>query len=167
MLELDKFGEWKTGRYRDIFLDDEGKTIVLFTRNGGGNRECEYFTDPEEIEKCEGCDWWNKDTCPARACVVLKKHPYYIEDWDDDFDCTYAYFKFRVPEQHRELSEKLYKLQGAPGSVSEKFEGILKEIKSMSREELERDPRFQPIVAILKHITGEQRALKEASEGAT
>jgi len=68
MLELDEFGEWKTGRYRDIFLDEGGKVILLYTRNGGGNRECDTFTASEDIEKCQGCDWWDKDTCPARAC---------------------------------------------------------------------------------------------------
>jgi len=155
MLELDEFGEWKTGRYRDIFLDEGGKVILLYTRNGGGNRECDTFTAPEDIEKCQGCDWWDKDTCPARACVVLKKHPCYIEDWDDDFDPTYAYFKFKVPEKYRELAEKLFKWQGTPKTISQKFDEITKEIKSKSREELEKDPRFKPLIEALKRILEE------------
>jgi len=112
ILELDEFGEWKTGRFRDAFLVDE-KTIIIYTRNGDGNRECVKNLSPEEIEKCSGCYIWGykADLCPARACIVLKKHPCYIEDWDDEEDKTYAFFKFRVPKKYERLAKELYILQ--------------------------------------------------------
>ena len=65
------------GRFRNVWVDkdDEGKTrIAVYTRNGGDNRD-EY-----------------QGTFDA-----LSEHPQYIEDRDDDFDCTYAMIYFRPP----------------------------------------------------------------------
>lgn len=55
---------------------DEQNVISVYTRVGGGNRE-EY---QEEIN-------------------TLRKSKYYIEDYDDDFDTTYATFIFSVPKK--------------------------------------------------------------------
>jgi hypothetical protein len=58
------------GRFRDCFLQktDEGDVrIVVYTRNGGGNRD-DY----------------------AQITSDLQAHPEYVTDFDDDFDCTYA-----------------------------------------------------------------------------
>ena len=69
------------GRYRDCYLD--GDKIVIYTRNGGGNRD-EYDYIFEE----------------------LSEHPNYISDEDDDFDCTYARIYFSFPEKFKaELTE--------------------------------------------------------------
>jgi len=152
MLELDEFGEWSSGRYRDLFLKDEN-TIILYTRNGAGNRECVEMKNDMEIENCSGCLFWDAYTCPARACVILPKHPYYVRDWDDDFDPTYAYFLFRVPEKYKEIAKILYEIQGcSPLTVSERFDGIVKEIRSMSKDEIANDPRFKPMIKILEDI---------------
>lgn len=82
-------------RFRDCYLD--GDQIVIYTRTGGGNRDfyedeetCrsnypEYFQKKEDAPKGP----WNAD---------LRKSKYYQSDEDDDFDSTYAYFRFRVPE---------------------------------------------------------------------
>jgi hypothetical protein len=59
------------GRFRNVYMEDG--YIVVFTRNGGGNRD-DYF--PE----------WVTD------------HPWYSHDADDDFDCTYANIYFKVPD---------------------------------------------------------------------
>jgi hypothetical protein len=67
------------GRFRDCFLQktDEGEVrIVIYTRNGGGNRDA-Y----EEVTK------------------NLQAHPEYVTDFDDDFDCTYASYVFKVPDK--------------------------------------------------------------------
>lgn len=73
-------------RFRDCFVDREGDEpqIHLYTRIGGGNRE-DYR---EEIDE-------------------LTSHPNYISDEDDDFDCTYATFKFSVPEEWKEDFRKI------------------------------------------------------------
>lgn len=61
-------------RFRDCFIED-GK-IRVYTRTGGGNRE-EYEVQNQE----------------------LRDMPTFIRDWDDEEDCTYAYFEFSVPEE--------------------------------------------------------------------
>ena len=69
------------GRYRDCYLDND--KIVIYTRNGGGNRD-EYYYIFEE----------------------LSEHPNYISDEDDYFDCTYARIYFSFPERFKaELTE--------------------------------------------------------------
>jgi len=72
----------KIARFRDCFLQEE--KVIIFTRLGGGNRE--YYQ--KEIEQ-------------------LRNNPYYITDYDDDFDCTYAYFEFVIPDKWREDIEKI------------------------------------------------------------
>ncbi len=63
-------------RFRDCMLVDG--MICIHTRTGGGNRE-EYEGDN----------------------AALAEHPLYISDSDDDFDCTYANFFYRYPEEYR------------------------------------------------------------------
>ena len=76
ILDIDQDNsKWESGRFRDIYLDSKGEKIILLTRNGGGNRES-YF--PDEI----------------------RNHPDYLCDYDDDFDCTYAYIEFSIPQGH-------------------------------------------------------------------
>lgn len=65
-------------RYRDIWWD--GEHINLHTRTGGGNRE-EYEAENDGL------------------CA----HPQYVSDADDDFDSTYADFKFKLPEKFEHL----------------------------------------------------------------
>lgn len=75
------------GRFRDIYLAkgaDGAPRVVVFTRNGGGNRE-----DHEAITD------------------ALRAHPLYVTDYDDDFDCTYASYEFRVPDVWRAAAEGL------------------------------------------------------------
>ena len=65
------------GRFRDAYYEktDDGGKIIVYTRNGGGNRE-DYQEVFDEMET----------------------HPLFIKEYDDDFDCTYAYFEFNAPE---------------------------------------------------------------------
>jgi hypothetical protein len=73
------------GRFRDCYIS--GDKIVLYTRNGGGNRE-DY----------------------QHVFDSLSKHPNYITDYDDDFDCTYASIEFSFPDEYKDdltaLSQK-------------------------------------------------------------
>lgn len=64
-------------RFRDCWI--VGEKIVIFTRTGGGNRE----------------DYPN---------TALVNHPLYLYDEDDDFDQTYAYYYFAIPEM-REVQD--------------------------------------------------------------
>lgn len=72
------------GRYRDIYLNPEGDTITVLTRLGGLNRK-DY---EEEINK-------------------IKKNELYIKDYDDEYDNTYAYFEFKVPEKYSKMCKTI------------------------------------------------------------
>ncbi len=84
-------------RFRDAYLDDkvEGDpTFVVFTRTGGGNRQTYELNDPEHTP--EGP--YNDD---------IRRMPGYIDDFDDDFDSTFAHFRFRIPDEVRADVDKL------------------------------------------------------------
>lgn len=92
------------GRFRDSFLNSDGTSILIYTRNGGGNRE-----SYEEIIK------------------ALQEHPQYITDYDDDFDCTYATFEFNVPEKYLELTKSISSGEN-PKSIGEKFKDTIEQL---------------------------------------
>lgn len=62
-------------RFRDCFLSDDEKHIDIYTRVGGGNRGCGY--GEEELYKDEN----------------------FVETFDDDYDNTFATYRFKVPEK--------------------------------------------------------------------
>jgi hypothetical protein len=142
-------GEYSPGRFRDIYLSNEGDKILLYTRNGGGNRNCW-----EE----EGCENATKPSEHNPTCLVyvnwkLTQHPLYITDHDDDFDCTYAYFEFKVPDSLQLILDKLMEAQGgAPVDISEKFNALVTEMQTMTKEQVESDPRFKPLVGLVDKI---------------
>jgi hypothetical protein len=66
-------------RFRDCFTKDEARPeldnhIHVHTRVGGNNRD-DY---EDEI-------------------AAMRSHPEFVTDFDDDFDCTFATYVFRVP----------------------------------------------------------------------
>jgi hypothetical protein len=106
MKEATEVGYYPTGRFRDIYFEhEEGKEpkIVLYTRNGGGNR-----------------DWYEY------VFELLSNHPLYIQNYDDDFDCTYAYIEFSAPESVVKFFDGIK--TGKLPNVSEKFKA---EIEAM------------------------------------
>lgn len=110
-MRLDTPDGYATGRYRDIYIKDD--KVVLYTRNGGGNRECYSEKETKDSE-----------ACPCQACVmkyVLPKHPNYLKDYDDGFDSTYAYIEFSIPDILLPHLDKLKEHQQDTSSVSEKF----------------------------------------------
>lgn len=83
-------------RFRDCFPSQENDgNIIIYTRTGGGNRE--YYEQQNE---------------------VLRQHQNFVRDWDDDFDCTYAYFEFRVLD---------------------KFEGVEKALRDLAKRKMPRE----------------------------
>lgn len=62
-------------RFRDCFLSDDYERIVIYTRVGGGNRNCGF--GEEELYKDEN----------------------FVKTYDDSFDSTYGYYEFSVPEK--------------------------------------------------------------------
>ena len=104
-------------RYRDVELIENGTKIRVFTRLGGGNR-----TDYQET--------WDK----------IRKHKLYVKDYDDDFDCTYAYIEYNIPEIFKFTAKKMFK--GEPISFSDKFK---KELEDMNVEGTEAYKRAEKI----------------------
>ena len=102
-----KANYYPSGRFRDAYLNEDGTKIILYTRNGGGNRDdYQYVFD------------------------LLRKHPLYLTDYDDDYDCTYAYIKFKVPDEYIDLCKGLATGE-APETIHQKFSKAIEAIKSL------------------------------------
>lgn len=104
----------------------EEELISVYTRMGGGNRDC-----------WEGY----KDNCECAACIAdkIEESSECIGRFDDVFDCTYCTFVFKVPEKFKkdfhlikegkiketskEYREILYKVYP---KLSDKFDQIFK-----------------------------------------
>lgn len=69
-------------RFRDVHVEDDGKTIAVYTRTGGGNRA--YYPN-----------------------LTMRKLPTWQGSEDDDFDCTYCTDRFAVPEKFVEDVQNL------------------------------------------------------------
>ncbi len=93
-------------RYRDCYFD--GKHIIIYTRTGGGNRD-DYAGSNDELCKLHG----------------------YLFDEDDDYDCTYANFHYKVPEQFNHMLDKLQQF-AQNKTQSERWQDTLKQIESSS-----------------------------------
>lgn len=158
ILELDS--KYPTGRFRDIYLNKDGSQIILYTRNGGGNREhyptgkflhellCDEEHDEEE-EETEG----SKD-CDCTGCIMtyqIPEHPYYVTDYDDNFDSTYAYVVYSVPDKYKEECTKMATGK-EPENVSQKFEKTIKEMEKIPPEDMKKDARFAPVINTLAAI---------------
>lgn len=90
--------EWP--RFRDCFLGDKSDTIVIYTRVGGGNRNDGYGEEE------------------------LYKDPNFIRTWDDDYDNTYGYYEFSVPEQWKDDFDKI--VGGRAKDISDGYKAVLK-----------------------------------------
>lgn len=101
-------------RYRDVFLADKGTTIIVYTRIGGSNR-IDY---KQEIEN-------------------IRKHNQYITDYDDNFDNTYAYFKFNILPKYLDTSKYMFKEE--PLNVTQLFERHIERAKDENSEEYKKD----------------------------
>ena len=69
-------------RFRDCFLNEK-KQIVVLTRVGGNNRNSGYGEEE------------------------LYKDPNFVKTYDDDFDSTYGYYVFNVPEEWKDDLDRL------------------------------------------------------------
>lgn len=119
-----------TGRLRDVYVEknpfvkvSDRYRIILFTRNGGPNRDCWEF---------EGCiDGKHDPLCIVSVCKCLREHPCYVRDYDHDLvDRTYASFVFSVPRHHFELVEHIYNITEDHQPPMEKFQKLLQKMES-------------------------------------
>lgn len=103
-------------RFRDCFVNKDNQ-IVVYTRVGGGNRNNGYGEEE------------------------LYKHPDFVRTYDDDFDNTYGYYVFNVPEKWKDDFDKFFKKQKPSEeyiehicSIYPKITGEIKEIFSRFEE---------------------------------
>jgi len=136
-LETEKY---PTGRFRDIYVKKEKDKfiVVLYTRNGGGNRE--YY---EEVFE------------------ALSKHPNYFQDYDDDFDSTYASIEFSVPKEKIEIIEHIQSITGSKEPM-EKFKEMLDNMQKGNTE----DPTVKNALEVGKQIFGKiEEKIKKNESG--
>lgn len=110
-------------RFRDIYLMEAGGELLIavYTRMGGGNRgHWFYSSDEEEGPEC---------SCPGcTAKRVLEGHPLHAYNQDDDFDCTYATYFFKVPECFQEPVRELSELSDQKSTPAESWERCFKKL---------------------------------------
>lgn len=87
-------------RFRDCFVTEENN-IAIYTRVGGGNRGCGF--GEEELYVDEN----------------------FLETYDDDFDCTYATYVFKVPEKWKGDFDLI--VNGKLQEVSKEYVNYVKE----------------------------------------
>ena len=88
-------------RFRDCFLSDDKEHIIIYTRVGGGNRNQGYGEEE------------------------LYKDPNFVKTYDDEYDSTYGYYEFNVPEKWKADFNKI--IDGQPDKVSDDYVNLLKE----------------------------------------
>lgn len=152
VLDLDNdTSKWKTGRYRDIFLNKDGTEIHVYTRNGGGNR-IHVRPTPEGID----CD------CPA--CIMkylLPTHPRYLRDYDDELDPTYATVAFSLPESYKALLYPLIEERDNFMTPEEKWADIFEHFE----EKMENDIAFrEKAMAMMEKILVAMNTGKSADD---
>lgn len=107
-------------RFRDAYFDAEENHLVIYTRTGGGNRE--YYGGPDGYDNADYEGPFNED---------LEAHPNYLRDEDDDFDSTYAYFYFSIPESFAPIFETFKSLgAGQDLNPTEKFAKMIEDLES-------------------------------------
>lgn len=106
-------------RFRDCFLSEDRKQIIIHTRTGGGNRD-DYEDENSSLQSLPG----------------------YQGDEDDDFDCTYANFRYAVPEKFAHLIDKL------PEGVdpAKRWQETLENLKTATPD----DPQVKKLGEVLK-----------------
>lgn len=80
-------------RFRDCYEEDGN--IVVYTRVGGGNRDCGFGEDE------------------------LYELPTFVETYDDEFDSTYGYYVFGVPDEWRDDFDRV--MGGRLGELSDAY----------------------------------------------
>lgn len=103
--EVDQFGIPK-------HKHGEEKLISVYTRVGGNNRE----SYEEQIEE-------------------MRKHPEFVEDYDDNFDNTFATFVFKVPEKFMDDFAKIK--EGKIKETSKEYKDLIYKIYPKLKDKLD------------------------------
>lgn len=105
-------------RFRDCFLSDDKKHIDIYTRVGGGNRDSGYGEE------------------------VLYKDENFVTTFDDDYDTTYATYRFKVPEKWQSDFDLI--VNSKVSEVSDDYVNYVKEFYPKLAQEGLIDKLFRP-----------------------
>ena len=98
-------------RFRDCFLNEE-KQIVVLTRVGGNNRNCGFGEE------------------------VLYKDPNFVKTYDNEFDSTYGYYVFNVPEEWKDDFDRLLKNEKPSARYLDQMCKVYPKLEEIFREQL-------------------------------
>jgi hypothetical protein len=149
---------------RDCYLDADH--IVVFTRTGGGNRDfyenergCRatypHYFEPGSSDPPSGP--WNDDR---------RRHPLFDYDREDEFDCTFALFYVKFPEEQTAVLKELAEATGQPETLKQKTDRVLEAIKNERASQMS-EPKRDKNEASEKELETELGNLIDAYEGLT
>lgn len=106
-------------RLRDVYLSKDKTKVVIFTRIGGGNRES-YSASIKRLKNFKG----------------------YVTDYDDDFDNTYAYFEYQIPQEKLPMVVA-FLASSDTTTGGEKIKASLKQLEENPDKFLDEHPAFK------------------------
>lgn len=98
----------------------DGPLVAVYARQGGGNDECWCETDDDEV---------HEDFCLAENNEVIRSHPQWVDEKQDEFDGTYLTHYFDpnlTPTQFKQFEERVE--DAVSGAQSR---GIISQVDSM------------------------------------
>jgi len=145
-----------TGRFRDAYVEkvgDETKSpydssnycgwvLCVYTRNGGGNREAGYGAQ-------------------------MEVNPYYLSDEDDDFDCTYATYRFQIPTQFWPFLEELNVASSAESTPRQRWDRLFEKLNMAKDDPEVRNAMsvMQPVLTKIKEVLDSPPPAEAESNG--
>jgi hypothetical protein len=136
LLEVLGISEADVPRYRDCYLSEDGTEIIIHTRTGGGNR----------------ADYQDEN-------ASLTKVPGYKGDSDDDYDYTYANFRYDIPQASKSMVA-LIKEMGAVSNPAERWQSLLENMRGGDTS----NPDVKRALAIGEKIFGQIDAAMRSGE---
>ena len=119
LIEIDPTFLIEECRLRDVYLSKDKTKVVIFTRIGGGNRS--YHTP---------------------AITKLRNFKGYVTDYDDDFDNTYAYFEYQIPQEKLPMVVA-FLASSDTTTGGEKIKASLKQLEENPDKFLKEHPAFK------------------------
>jgi hypothetical protein len=91
---------------------------------------------------------------------LIRNHPLFAEEHDDEFDRTYAWIAFRVPDESLEITRQLATGKEPPG-MKELTDNAIRAMQALTPEQIRSDPRFKPLAEAIESIaSGKTRIVK-------
>ena len=112
-------------RYRDVYLNKSATIRTVLERIGGDNRK--NF---------------------KQVFINIRKNKWYIRDFDDNFDNTYTYIQFKIPEKYQ-YTCKMIAPKEEELTVGEKFK------KEVEEADIPGTDAYKRMDAIAKQIMDE------------